>query len=202
MGSMNTFSDDDLIEMAKTGNGDAFGELMRRNGGASYKLALSILKNHHEAEDEVQNAYTNAWRHFTNFNHDAKFSTWITRIVFNQCLMRLRQKRKANFLFLDDDNAEGRATKFELADERRSPETQLGQKEIHKMVGEEIERMPALLRNVLLMRDVKEVPIPEVARNLGISITAAKSRLSRARHELRKRLERHCGITGPATLTS
>ena len=199
---MNYSSDDMLIEMAKAGDGDAFGELMRRNGSASYKLALSILKNHHEAEDEVQNAYTNAWRHFTNFNQEAKFSTWITRIVFNQCLMRLRQHRKANFVFLDDESSDGRTTKFELPDERRSPETQLGRTQIHQVLGLEIERMPALLRNVLLLRDVKEVPIPEVARSLGISITATKSRLSRARQELRKRLERHCGAMGPATLTS
>ena len=199
---MNTYSDDDLIELAKGGNGDAFGELMRRNGNASYKLAFSILKNHHEAEDEVQNAYTNAWRHLTNFHQDAKFSTWITRIVFNQCLMRLRQRRKATFLFLDDDAAEGRSARFELADERRSPETELGRREVHAVLGQEIERMPALLRNVLLLRDVKETPIPEVARSLGISITAAKSRLSRARAELRKRLERHCGMTGAATLSS
>lgn len=199
---MNNYSDDDLVELAKSGNGDAFGELMRRNGSASYKLALSILKNHHEAEDEVQNAYTNAWRHFTNFHQDAKFSTWITRIVFNQCLMRLRQRRKAAFLFLDDEASEGRAARFELADERRSPETQLGRKEVHAVLGSEIQRLPALLRNVLLLRDVKEIPIPEVASRLGISITAAKSRLSRARTELRKRLERHCGMTGPAALTS
>jgi RNA polymerase sigma-70 factor, ECF subfamily len=188
--------------LAKDGNGDAFSELMRRNGTASYKLALSILRNHHEAEDEVQNAYCNAWRHFTNFNQDAKFSTWITRIVFNQCLMRLRQRRKAAFLFLDDDASEGRAARFELADVQQSPETLLGRKEIHRVLGQEIERMPGLLRKVLLLRDVKEPPIPEVARSLGITITAAKSRLSRARQELRKRLERHCGMTGPATLTS
>ena len=199
---MNTYSDDDLIELAKDGNGDAFSELMRRNGTSSYKLALSILKNHHEAEDEVQNAYCNAWRHLTHFKQDAKFSTWITRIVFNQCLMRLRQRRRAAFVFLDDDAPEGRAARFELADVQRSPETQLGRKEIHRLLGQEIDKMPPLLRNVLLLRDVKETPIPEVAHALGITITAAKSRLSRARHELRKRLERHCGMTGPATLAS
>jgi len=199
---MDKYSDDALVEMAKNGDSDAFGELMRRNGSSSYKLALSILKNHHEAEDEVQNAYCNAWRHFTKFNQDAKFSTWITRIVFNQCLMRLRQRRRGSFLFLDDDTNEGRTTRFELADVQPSPETELGRKEIHAVVSQEIERMPSLLRNVLLLRDVKEVPIPEVASSLGISITAAKSRLSRARQELRKRLERHCDMTGPAALTS
>lgn len=199
---MNTYSDDDLIALAKDGNGDAFSELMRRTGTASYKLAFSILKNHHEAEDEVQNAYCNAWRHLTSFNRDAKFSTWLTRIVFNQCLMRLRQSRRTSYFFLDEDTSEFRTTRFELADGRRSPETQLGRKEIHQVIGSEIERMPALLRNALLLRDVNEKPIPEVARSLGISITAAKSRLSRARQELRKRLERHCGTMGPATLTS
>ena len=84
-----------------------------------------------------------------------------------------------------------RVARFELTDVRRSPESELGKKQLHHLLGREIERLPSLMRTVLLLRDVKEIPIPEVARTIGISISAAKSRLSRARQELRSRLERH-----------
>ena len=95
-------TDNDLVTLAQQGREDAFAELIRRNYSSSFKLALSILHERQEAEDEVQNAYWKASRHIGQFQQDSKFSTWMTRIVVNQCLMRLRQTRRAKFLFLDD----------------------------------------------------------------------------------------------------
>ena len=63
---------------------------------------MSILRDRQDAEDEVQNAFWKAFDHINQFQQDAKFSTWLTRIVVNQCLMRLRQTRRAKFLYLDD----------------------------------------------------------------------------------------------------
>jgi RNA polymerase sigma-70 factor (ECF subfamily) len=89
---------------------------------------------------------------------------------------------------------------FELKDFRQGPEQQLGQTEIAKVLQHEIRRTPPLLRNVFLLRDVEHRPMPEVAERLGISVAAAKSRLLRARAELRERMKRHLGDVGPATL--
>jgi len=195
-------TDEELVRLSQQGREDAFAELMRRNASSAFKLALSILKERQEAEDEVQNAFWKAFQHIGQFQLDSKFSTWMTRIVVNQCLMRLRQTRRARFLFLDDTLIGEERGTLELVDGGRGPESEVGGKEILGLLQKEIRRIPPLLRNVFVLRDVKELPMPEVAEQLGISVAAAKSRLLRARLELRTRLEKHCGMHGHATLTA
>jgi RNA polymerase sigma-70 factor (ECF subfamily) len=191
---MRDLSDDALLTLAQERNEAAFEELMRRNSSTSFKLALSILKDRQDAEDEVQNSYWNAWRHLAQFQRDSKFSTWMSRIVINHCLMRLRKVRRASFLYLDDGAADGEVPVFELRDRKATPEAEVGNRELSAILRTEIRRLPPLLRGVLEMRDVRELPMEEVAGQLGISIVAAKSRLMRARLELRRRLERHLEI--------
>jgi RNA polymerase sigma-70 factor (ECF subfamily) len=191
---MTDLSDDALLTLAQETNEAAFEELMRRNSSSSFKLALSILKDRQDAEDEVQNSYWNAWRHLGQFQRGSKFSTWMSRIVINHCLMRLRKARRANFLYLDEGAADGEVPVMELPDRKRTPEVELGNREMSAILHTEIRRLPPLLRNVLVMRDLNELSMDEVAGQLGISIVAAKSRLLRARSELRRRLERHGGM--------
>ncbi|MDQ6676582.1 MAG: sigma-70 family RNA polymerase sigma factor [Acidobacteriota bacterium] len=194
-------TDEELVRLSQQGRQDAFAELIRRNTSPAFKLAVSILKERQEAEDEVQNAFWKAYQHIGQFQLDSKFSTWLTRIVVNQCLMRLRQTRRTRFLFLDDTLIGERRATLELVDSGRSPEKELGSKELGRLLQSEIRRIPPLLRNVFVLRDVDELPMPQVAQRLGISVAAAKSRLLRARLELRSRLEKHCGSQGRATLT-
>jgi RNA polymerase sigma-70 factor (ECF subfamily) len=196
------FSDDELLTLAQARDETAFAELMGRNSPASFKLALSILKDRQDAEDEVQNSYWNAWRCVGQFQRDSKFSTWISRIVINQCLMRLRKARKASFLYLDTGAAGGEIPVIELADRQANPERQLGDSEMSAILHREIRRLPPLLRNVLVLRDLDELPMDDVAGRLGISIVAAKSRLLRARSELRQRISRHCGPSKPAAASA
>jgi RNA polymerase sigma-70 factor (ECF subfamily) len=141
-----------------------------------------------------------AFQHIGQFNKEAKFSTWLTRIVVNQCLMRLRQGRRAKFLYIDDTLVGEEVQTLELPDERESPERGVAQDELAKVLQQEISRIPPLLRTVFELRDVQELPMPEVADRLGISVAAAKSRLLRARMELRQRMGKHFGRLGPATL--
>jgi RNA polymerase sigma-70 factor (ECF subfamily) len=89
---------------------------------------------------------------------------------------------------------------LDLPDASLGPEEEWGQTEVGSVLQEEIKRIPPLLRRVFLLRDVEQRPMPEVAAELGISVAAAKSRLLRARAELRARLLKHCGRIGPATL--
>ncbi|HEX4229936.1 MAG TPA: sigma-70 family RNA polymerase sigma factor [Bryobacteraceae bacterium] len=193
-------ADEKLVKLCQHGDNAAFAELMSRHKTAASKLALSILRDKSDAEDEVQNAFWKAYEHINQFQQEAKFSTWFTRIVVNQCLMRLRQMRRARFCFLDDTTVSEEAVAPDLPDKRRSPEQELGHLEITRVLREEIKRIPPLLRNVLMLRDVHQRPMPEVAGELGISVAAAKSRLLRARAELRQRMKRHCGATGEAVL--
>jgi RNA polymerase sigma-70 factor (ECF subfamily) len=113
--------------------------------------------------------------------------------------MRLRQVRRARFAYIDDAEGEDLAA-ADLRDFRPTPENVLGVSEIAAVLQDEIKRTPPLLRHVFLLRDVEDKPMPEVAAQLGISVAAAKSRLLRARAELRSRLRRHFGHMGPATL--
>jgi len=197
---MQNFSDDTLVKLSQQGEHAAFAELFRRHSSSCSKLAFSILREKQDAEDEVQNAMWKAFRHIRQFHSDSKFSTWLTRIVVNQCLMRLRRSRRSRFFYLDDFQIGEEGATLELRDSRKGPEQELGQTEVAAALHAEIRGIPPLLRNVFLLRDVQRLPIADVAERLGISIAAAKSRLLRARTELRSRMTRHCGRSGPAAL--
>jgi RNA polymerase sigma-70 factor (ECF subfamily) len=193
--------DDELVVMAQRRNNAAFAVLMNRHYQSCSKLAVTILRDPQDAEDEVQNACWKAFEHIGQFNHGARFSTWLTRIVVNQCLMRLRQTKRARFVYIDEPLMEDETKKFELAETGVSPEKELGDREVADVLQSEIRRIPPLLRNVFVLRDVQEMPMEAVADELGISVAAAKSRLLRARQELRNRLEKHFGRRlGAATL--
>lgn len=193
-------SDDELVQLSQAGDHQAYAELISRYRLTCMKMALSILRDRSDAEDEVQNALWKAFEHIQQFNREAKFSTWLGRIVVNQCLMRLRQLRRSRLLYVEDVQVGEDNTSLELRDERETPEERLGKRELAAVLNKEIARIPPLLRKVFLLRDVEERPMDEVARALGISVAAAKSRLLRARAELRNRLERHQGSHGAATL--
>jgi RNA polymerase sigma-70 factor (ECF subfamily) len=184
-------ADDELVRRAQERDDSAFEELMRRTGPASLKLAVSILRDRQEAEDQVQNSYMNAWRHVSQFQREAKFSTWISRIVVNQCLMRLRKLRNANFVSLVTEGPDGETRVVELKDQGQSPEASLCGKELSQALKHEIEGLPPLLRGVLILRDVDQLSTAEVAAQLGLTAAAVKSRLLRARTELRTRLEKY-----------
>lgn len=199
---MQNISDAELVILAQQGSEAAFGELVSRHGRTMLQTALSILHNREEAEDEVQNAWWKAWQNIKRFEGEARFTTWVTRIVMNQCLMRLRHERRARFVFLDEPIEGEVRPLLELREPSEGAEQDLGRRQVNELVRREIARIPPMLRNALVLRDVNQLPMPEVAGELGISLAAAKSRLLRARHELKSRLEKYCGELGPATLTA
>jgi RNA polymerase sigma-70 factor (ECF subfamily) len=124
----------------------------------------------------------------------------LSRIVVNQCLMRLRKARRARFAYLDDPGSEEGNVKMELADTAETPEEKLGRGEVEALLRREVNCIPPLLREPLLLRESMRLSLTEVAERLGITEAAAKSRLLRARRELRARLTRHQGTRGAATL--
>ena len=193
-------TDDELVLLAKSGNDAGFTELIERHRSISFKLAYSILRDRSDAEDEVQNATWKAYSHLGQFNFEAKFSTWLTRIVVNQCLMRLRKDKRAKFLYIDDVQIGDEVGTLDLRDRADTPEVDLGRREVSQILHQEVNRMPPLLKKVFWMRDIEERSMPDVAETLGISVAAAKSRLLRARQELKVRLEKHQGRLGAATL--
>ena len=185
--------DEQLVVKAQNGDNAAFAELIERHQNTCKRMALSILRDVSDAEDEVQNAFWKAFEHLGQFQQDAKFSTWLSRIVVNQCLMRLRKDRRAKFLYLDEGLDGEEIATLELPDRSPSPEEILARAELGMILQNEIARIPPMLREVVVLRDVHGLPMPDVAGRLGISVAAAKSRLLRARLELRARLQKHFG---------
>lgn len=189
-----------LVELARHGDKEAFGELVRRHHHRCVDLAVLFLRNRWDAEDEVQNAFSKAHAHLDQYQGDSEFSSWLSRIVTNQCLMLLRQKRRTRFVYLDDTRREDNGPPMEVPSCGPDPEGELAYGEMKRVLRTAIRRIPPLLRNVVILRDIEGLPMLDVAEALKISVPAAKSRLLRARTELRVRL-RMCresvGSTSP-----
>jgi len=192
-------TDDELVALSLQGQTEALGDLSRRHYSACLKRATFMIRNRSEAEDEVQNACWKAFQHLNQYRGEGTFSAWLGRIVENQCLMRIREERKSQFVYLDEASESN--VRLELVGQMPNPEDKLGEQQVVSLVRREICLIPPLLRTVMLLRDVQQLPMPEVAAQLGLSVPAAKSRLMRARAELRHRVAKHCGPKGCGTLT-
>ena len=193
-------ADQDLVASAKMGDTEAFERLITRHYRFCLAKAYTILRDHRDAEDEVQNACAKAWQHLQQFQGEGSFGGWLSRIVSNQCLMRIRERKGARMISVDEVfNAEG-SFRLEVIDQCALPEDSLGDEEVSSMLNREIRRVPVLLRQALIMRDLRQHSMQDIAAHLGISVPAAKSRLMRARQELKLRLIKQHGDRGCCVL--
>jgi RNA polymerase sigma-70 factor (ECF subfamily) len=192
-----TRDDVQLLELSRKGDAEAFGQLVGKHYHSCVNLAASILRDRGEAEDEVQQAMWKAFEHLDQYLGEAEFFTWLLRIVVNQCRMLLRTKKRARFVRLSGGSEAGDDRPMELVSLAADPERQLVKREMLDVLRTEIRHIPPLLREVVVLRDVDGLPMPEVAARLGITVPAAKSRLLRARGELRARVMRRCGPVTP-----
>jgi RNA polymerase sigma-70 factor, ECF subfamily len=182
-----------LVESAQAGDTAAFERLITRNYQFCLSKAYSILRNRGDAEDEVQNACAQAWTHLWQFQRQGSFGGWLNRIVSNQCLMQLRQRKSARMISVDELFDIDGAFRLEVIDQRALPEESVGDNQVSKVLLQEINRVPRLLREALVMRYLRHLGMRDIAAHLGISIPAVKSRLMRARIELKLRLAKHHG---------
>lgn len=192
-------SEGDLVAAARLGDVRAFGDLIERHRNICLKRAMLMMRNRSDAEDEVQNAFWKAFQRLDQFRGEGTFGAWLSRIVENQCLMRIREERNLRFVYLDESTESN--VRIELVGQVADPEDECGLDEVVSLLRREISRIPPLLRKVMLLRDLDQLSMDEVAFQLGLSVPAAKSRLARARTELKSRVMKHCGRKGPGTLT-
>jgi RNA polymerase sigma-70 factor (ECF subfamily) len=185
-------SDTTLVAQAKHGDRPAFEQLIERHYQSCVNMASFILRDRSEAQDQVQEAWWKAFARLEQYRGDAEFLTWMLRIVVNQCLALLRVRRRTSFCYLDDDGRQSGARPVELPTVAPDPEYVVVSCELEETLRDEIRHMPRLLRDVVLLH-LQELPMSAVAGRLGISIVAAKSRLRRARAELRSRLTEKSG---------
>ncbi len=193
-------SEEELVMLAREGDSCAFGELIQRHFAGCFRRAFAMLRNRTDAEDEVQNTFSKAFENLSRFRSEGPFSAWLYRILQNQCRMLIRQRRQSGFVYVDATAPSN--ARLELVEQLRDQEDELGARQVDILIREQLSRVPPLLRNVIELRDIEGLPMPEVAQRLGLSVPAAKSRLMRARREMRVRLKKHYGRQGPHTLVS
>ena len=178
-----------MIAAVLAGNSQVFHELIRPYERSVYVMALSLLKNEADAEDAAQEAFLKAYRNLKGFRAEAKFSTWLISIVLNEARSRLRRKSTVKMESLDEPQDEqGHVSPALLRDWREIPSEAVERHEVRAMLQEAISDLPPIYREIFLLRDVEELSIDESATALGISVSAVKVRLHRARMMLQKKL--------------
>ncbi|WP_158819514.1 sigma-70 family RNA polymerase sigma factor [Granulicella sp. S156] len=178
-----------MIASILAGNSQAFHELIRPYERSVYVMALSLLKNEADAEDAAQEAFLKAYRNLAGFRAEAKFSTWLISIVLNEARSRLRRKSAVKMESLDEPlDEQGHVSPALLRDWREIPSEAVERGEVRVMLQQAISDLPPIYREIFLLRDVEELSIDESATALGISVSAVKVRLHRARMMLQKKL--------------
>ncbi len=180
--------DSELVEGARSGDAEAFGELVERHEGMIYGLCLKILGNPEDAEDCLQEVFIKAFEALPGFRQEARFSTWLYRIAYNACLMRLR-KKKLDTVPLDRPvRLGGDVLERDLADWTTDPRADVMNEELGAVLAQHIDALSPENRVVFVLRDIHGLSTDDTASVLGLSVPAVKSRLHRARLYLRERL--------------
>ena len=181
-----------FVAQARKGDARAFAELVKRYEAKIFRLAQHITQNREDAEDVLQETFLRAYEHLDQFQGNSKFYTWIVRIAVNQALMKLRRRRTDKSVSLDEsiDTGEDTVTR-EIAAWDEDPEQRFSREELGEILDSAIQTLAPTYRSVFLLRDVDDLSTEETAEALGLSVPAVKSRLLRARLQLREKLTRY-----------
>ncbi len=181
-----------LVAQARQADARAFAELVRRYEGKIFRLAQHITQNREDAEDVLQETFLKAYEHLDQFQGNSKFYTWIVRIAVNQALMKLRKRKTDKSVSLDEQLDTGEDTVVrEIAAWDENPEQRYSREELNSILDSAVQSLAPPYRAVFLLRDVEDLSTEETAEALDLSIPAVKSRLLRARLQLREKLTRY-----------
>lgn len=194
-----TMTDVELVSQAKAGHLEAFDELVNRYARKIFRLTQHITGNREDAEDALQDTFLKAFSRLSQFQGDAQFYTWLVRIAVNESLMRLR-KRKAHPTYSLDEPVEG---DDDLMPRERgswvdNPEQLYEQHELREILDRAVQSLPPIFRTVFVLRDIEQLSTEETAAALQLSVPAVKSRLLRARLQLRDKLAKYFRRGGQA----
>ena len=186
-----------LVRRVAAGDRSAFELLMRRHNRRLFRLARATLRDDAEAEDALQEAYLQAYRALGAFRGEASLATWLSRLVLNECLGRLRRQARRDKVVPmvtltpthDDETAFEPPAPLEAGD----PHQALARAELRVLIERHLDRLPRAFRTVFVMREVEDMDVEEVAQCLELPPATVRSRHFRARTLLREALERELG---------
>ena len=177
-----------LVRRIVAGDRTAFVLLMRRYNRRLYRLARATLRNDAEAEDALQEAYLSAYRCIGQFRGDAALSTWLSRLVHNECLGRIRRQARRQNIFPMAATASDFEFESMPANDQEPPDKALGRAEMRALLERKLDDLPETFRSVFVLRSVEELSVEETAQCLGIPEATVRSRHFRAKSRLRESL--------------
>lgn len=182
------------LEKLQAGDPEEFSHLVDAYSSKIYRLATKMLNHEQDAEDVLQETFLKAYRGLKSFDGRSKLSTWLFRIATNEALMVLRRKH-LNVISIDEpvETEEGEQEPVQIVDWCCLPESELLSEELRERLDKAVQRLPESLRVVFLLRDINDMSTHETGEILGLSDTAVKTRLSRARLRLREDLSSYFG---------
>lgn len=190
-------TDEEIIARVKAGDEEAFDQVIDRYGPRLYQTACAILGSHHDAEEVVQDALVKAYRALPKFRGESQLLTWLCRIVINQAHNKYHwNRRRGSEVNLSlsrppEPGGDQEQEDFNLPDERHSPERVLANAELGELLIREIDRLPESLHETMVLRHLQHFAYEDIARIQCCRIGTIKSRLSRGRDILLKRLKKY-----------
>src|SRR5689334_9751600 len=193
----------DDVELARrVGQRDerAFELLMRRHNQMLYRIARSILRDDAEAEDAVQDGYLAAFRNISGFRGGSRLSTWLARVVINECYGRLRKRKRAGVVLSFDaasvvPQGQGDAEEGAMSESMaEGPDAAASRGEVRRMLERNIDALPDQFRTAFILREVEEMSVDEAAACLGVPAATVRSRAFRARALLREAMAREVDV--------
>jgi RNA polymerase sigma-70 factor (ECF subfamily) len=189
----------DLVHATQNGDVSAFEQLVKRYDRRLFRIAQHVTHNQEDSQDIVQDAFLKAFEHLGDFREESQFSTWLIRITLNQSFMRLRKRRTAKEISLDNNfESDVEMPPMEVADWAPNPEQLYGASELRDILVNILEKLRPSLRAVFVLRDIEGFSIDQTAQALNVTRAAVKARLWRGRLQLRECLSGYFNqTTGP-----
>lgn len=183
-------ADIDLVQSAKQGDISAFEELVRRHTKRVFTIASHITRSYEDAEEVSQETFLKVCCHLKSFEEKAQFGTWVTRIAVNTALTKVSRSKFVQIVTDEEPNSDPRSTADDVPDWRPNPEELYNQYQLRQRLRHALEQLPRSYSTVFLLRDMQGLSVSETASALLLSIPAVKTRLLRARLQLREILSR------------
>ena len=187
-------NDTALVQASRGGDVAAFEQLVKRYDAKLLRIAQKVTQNPEDAEAAVQEAFFKAYQKLDQFQGHAKFSTWLIRITLNESLMKLRKQRATLKQLVDNDvdaDSDSERHQFDVADWAPNPEMLYRASEFREILITSLQRLSPALKVVFVLRDIEEHSLRETSEILNLTETAVKTRLSRARLQLREDLSKY-----------